>query len=113
MELQEKQNDTNTDDINNASARWDYVILFADFVEPCDKNGNVLPETDHNMQKFREIQTKRKELMDKLQSSRIGLDVVQKTSADGKSVFLLITSHQERLEAEAERIKMPMLLKVY
>lgn len=102
----------NVDEIKNASAAWDYVIMFGNITVPDDGKGNQLPEDDPRVQKFRTIQERRRQLVEeRLKAPTVGLKVSQRRSTDDKAVFILVTTTEERLETEAERIHLNMKIK--
>lgn len=88
-------------------------MMFGNITVPDDGKGNQLPEDDHRVQKFRTVQERRRQLVEeRLKSPTVGLKVSQRRSSDDKAVFILISTTEERLEVEAERIHLNMKIKV-
>jgi len=100
-----KIKDDEVDDIRNASARWDYVIVFG-HVEPPEH----MKEESKKAQHFMELRKKRRQIIETLKQKSVGLKISKKKSDDGKTMYLLITAPLERLEHEAEQLEMPMKL---
>jgi len=96
----------------DASAKWDYVIMFQNVNPPKDKEGNSPPATSKSMEKFRDTQAQRKAIVKQLQNPEVGLHVARKRSSDGNSVFVLITASMARLEDMAEQVGLNLRLKL-
>jgi len=94
----------------HAGTVWDFCFVMDNVTRPTNK-GSDLSDDDRKVQKWKDLQNKRKELVANLKSSRVGLKVAKRRSSDGKLVFVLIAAPEERLEIQAETINMPMKLK--
>jgi len=108
---EKKGRQVNAEDVDKASDRWDYVIMFGGMKTPQDKQGNQLPEDSSTMTKYKELMAERRKLVALLKEPKHGLTVARKKSGDGNAVFVLITAHEDRLISEADEMDMLMKLK--
>lgn len=101
----------NHDDSGDASAKWDYVIMFGNVNEPKDKDQKPLPDDNKAMMKFKDVQKARRDLVKQLSDPTYGLHVSRRRSSDGNNVFVLVTTSMERLEVQAEQSGLSMKMK--
>lgn len=94
-----------------AHKRYDYVIMFADAAKPTTKDGNAVDESSKAFQKWKELRDERRKLIKALTDPSVGLVVTKRWSQDKKTMYLLITSSQDRLEAQAEEMELEMKMK--
>jgi hypothetical protein len=102
--------DMDNEEAAHTEGVWDFCFVMDHITRPTHK-GTDLPDDDHKVQKWKDLQTKRKEIVANLKSNRVGLKVGKRRSKDGTLAFILIAAPQERLEIQAETINLPMKLK--
>lgn len=108
-ELKNKEGDSFNP--KEAHKRYDYVIMFADAAKPTNKEGNAVDESSKAFQKWKELRDERRKLIKALCEPDVGLIVTKRWSQDKKTMYLLVTASQERLEAQAEEMELEMKMK--